>query len=762
MNQRYLEIRPPNKFVLRWLERLAVPLAGLVSIATAILTLWLTPVKEFVLGWAMGSLILLVTIMIYRTNPNIFSKSILRIFSEESVGVYVWVWVTILFLITSFHADIIKVVALYPQYILPFALFINRTPRNRSLTPSVLIITLFTAAVLGYGSWKSISENLIFVEQQNTFFKLDNIYSIGSLIIWGVFGPLIIYYFVRRSQLSQIRFQAVQEAMLRLLEIDDPLISAEEVVKILSDKVGVGDRVLLLNYDQNTDTIKVIASTGIDAIKASGYELPKGRGVSRRAINTLKTQYVPNVIKDADYISGGLPEKGSEVSAPIIVSHDNMSRAIGTINVQENAINAFTDDDVRIIEIFAEIIANFDYGYSEKFEQSMDIELEKINRFDDPDKLVYHVINALGSLFDNSLICYYRLAIGTGFPLHPCYLNGDFTDPEFFVNPNLLDKKSNLMEWLYDWDAIFIRHMKSDVGLLDNGYGFGSDFQKRESFVSMCFLPIGNRNYRIGALLLFFKNQRMFSKSEITNMRGFVREIWPHVARTEFVNSILGGFAQPQLHFHSTLAETGLGRGTWESILGQVESSGQISSDLEDKVKQLHTGIKMFLDRLRAWEVTQVFQLGVYESFSIKGALNRACADLQQRFGGLVVREIDNSLEAETNDLKQVIYILVTEAIRNAFIHGRTATRIHLKINHSNDQIVIMVSDDGVGFDPKKILSEYCNDPTYTSRGSIFDLDILGQQLLGAAPIDWLDTAPGNGTRLVWKIPLLGKSNLEQ
>lgn len=752
------EIRPPSRFLLRWTDRLALPLAGLVSIVTVSLTLWFSPSRSFALWWSGISFIFLVFALLHRSNLDIFPKFLQKHVYRGIVGIYVWLWITLLFIFSAFNADdVINIIALYPQYILPFVLLLTRVPREKSITLSVVVLTFLTAFVLSFGPWIVVSR-----DKPNTILELNSAFSIGSLIIWGVFGPLTMYYSARRTQLTQIRSQAVQDAMLHLLEIDDPLVSGDEVSRILNERVGVGDRVLLLNYDQHTDTIKVIASSGKNVEKAAGYELPKRRGISRRAINTMKTQYVPNVAKDPDYISGGLPEKGSEISVPIITSHGGVLRVIGTINIQEDARYAFTEDDINIVETFARIIANFDYGYSEKFERLMDIALEKINRFDDPDKLIYQVINALSSLFDSPLICYYRLAIGTGFPLRPCYLKGEFTNPELFVNPNLLTKNSNLMRWLYGWSPKFIRHMKSDEELLDNSYGFGKEFQKEEGVVSMCFLPIGSRSYRVGALLLFFKGQKMFSKSETINMQGFVREVWPHVARTEFVNSILGGFAQPQLHFHSTLAETGLGRGTWESILGEVESSDRISLDLRDKVERLHSGIKVFLDRLRAWEVTQVFQFSGSEFFSIKNALNKACGDLQQRFGGLVVREIDNGLESETNDVKQVVFILVTEALRNAFIHGKTVTQIHLKMNRSDDFITIMISDNGVGFSPQDLLASHNGDPAFTSRGSIFDLDVLAQKLLGAHPIDWLDTSPGRGTRLMWKIPLLTKNPLEQ
>lgn len=755
MNNALQEIRPPNRKVLRLLDLIVLPLSGIISIFTASLVLYTTPIRSFLILWVLGSIVVFMVAINYRLNIVSFPEPLLRLVRDQKAGFYVWAWVTILFVTASFYVDIIKLVGLYPQYILPYAALIVRTPRGRSLTPSVLIVTVATAAVLSFGSFMSILKYQGLWQNQSVFLELENILSISSLIIWEVFGPLVIYYLVRRSQLNQIRIRAVEEAMLRMLEIDDPIISASEVVRILKDKVGIGERILLLSYDQNTDILKVIASAGEKVIGAFGYELPLGRGISRRAIKTKQTQYVKDVTKDPDYISGGLPGNGSEISVPIIVQSDNLPRVIGTINIQDGSINAYSFEDISVVEIFAKIISNFDYGYSEEFEVQLNKSLEKIYKFDDPERLAYQVVDSASSLFESPLVCYYRLAVGTGFPLRPCYLKGNFKFPEHFVNPNITAADSNLMQWVSEWDVKFIRYMKSDFDLLTGKLGFGKEFQENEDVVSMCFLPVGSRDYKVGVLLLFFKNQKIFSKSETINIKGFTREIWTHIAKAESIKSILRGFAKPQIQFHSTMAETGLGRGTWELILGQIERSSQVSLELKSQVKQLRLGINLFLDKVRAWEATQGFQLGGTEFFSLKDSLSKACGELQQRFGGVVVREIDNKVEVENNDIKQVVYILVTEAIRNAFIHGKTVKQIFLKISYSDNHISLAISDDGVGFNPKDILIAYNNDPMYVSPGSIFDLDLLAQQFLGASPIDWLDTAPGKGTRLLWEIPII-------
>jgi hypothetical protein len=81
-----------------------------------------------------------------------------------------------------------------------------------------------------------------------------------------------------------------------------------------------------------------------------------------------------------------------------------------------------------------------------------------------------------------------------------------------------------------------------------------------------------------------------------------------------------------------------------------------------------------------------------------------------------------------------------------------------VKVSRLPRNIDLQISDNGIGFDPveKKKESEKSD---LNGPGSIFALDVLCQAILGADPIQWLDTAPGKGTRLFWRIPALLRIN---
>jgi glucose-6-phosphate-specific signal transduction histidine kinase len=193
------------------------------------------------------------------------------------------------------------------------------------------------------------------------------------------------------------------------------------------------------------------------------------------------------------------------------------------------------------------------------------------------------------------------------------------------------------------------------------------------------------------------------------------------------------------------LAEAGLGRGAWEATLKEVQTlAGVHSEEIENKVKRLRSGLKKFLDSMRASEATDVARLEGLSS--LHSAFDNTFGDLVQRFAGTVLREVDDLIEQESEELKLILFIFVTEAVRNAFVHGKTTKRVEVKIIRDYVDILTRVSDDGEGFDP------HCAIP---GPDGIFSIDKMGQEFLGAQPIDWTGTAPGRGTTCTWTIPAL-------
>lgn len=76
------------------------------------------------------------------------------------------------------------------------------------------------------------------------------------------------------------------------------------------------------------------------------------RGITVACAKEKKTIYVADVSKDKRYIEGAKGMK-SEVAVPIIYRDE----VIGVINVEKKKIDGFTEEDIKLLEIFSNILA---------------------------------------------------------------------------------------------------------------------------------------------------------------------------------------------------------------------------------------------------------------------------------------------------------------------------------------------------------------------------------------------------------------------
>ena len=113
-----------------------------------------------------------------------------------------------------------------------------------------------------------------------------------------------------------------------------------------------------------------------------------------------------------------------------------------------------------------------------------------------------------------------------------------------------------------------------------------------------------------------------------------------------------------------------------------------------------------------------------------------------------VENHVEISLFLSSDQLEQVPRV-VQESILNAIRHAR-AENIGVALRMRNDAVVITITDDGCGFDPVAQARD---------RGQHFGLSVMQAR---AARIDGrvtVESAPGEGTLVVFSFPLTGSPN---
>lgn len=93
-------------------------------------------------------------------------------------------------------------------------------------------------------------------------------------------------------------------------------------------------------------------------------------------------------------------------------------------------------------------------------------------------------------------------------------------------------------------------------------------------------------------------------------------------------------------------------------------------------------------------------------------------------------------------DVETALYRVVQEAITNVARHAR-ATRVDVLMEHRSDRVIVLVEDDGVGFNPDQ-----------AQRGDHFGLLGMKERAESLGGILTVESAPGAGTTIVLEAPI--------
>jgi signal transduction histidine kinase len=88
-----------------------------------------------------------------------------------------------------------------------------------------------------------------------------------------------------------------------------------------------------------------------------------------------------------------------------------------------------------------------------------------------------------------------------------------------------------------------------------------------------------------------------------------------------------------------------------------------------------------------------------------------------------------------------LLYQMTREALVNAVKHSR-ATSVHVTLDHSDDEIRVVVVDDGAGF-----------QPSIVDRSSHFGLELMRERVELAGGKLFIESAAKAGTRIIVKVP---------
>jgi sigma-B regulation protein RsbU (phosphoserine phosphatase) len=146
--------------------------------------------------------------------------------------------------------------------------------------------------------------------------------------------------------------------METLLEVEKSLsftLDLNKLLELILDsllKVVKFDAAAIFLKDQEKQEIEHIKARGFDPALEPDLKLKIGQGLAGWAAKTQKSVIVPDVRQDSRYIEARV-ETQSEMVVPII----SQNKIIGVFNLENNKPNAYSQDDLELLEAFAGLAA---------------------------------------------------------------------------------------------------------------------------------------------------------------------------------------------------------------------------------------------------------------------------------------------------------------------------------------------------------------------------------------------------------------------
>jgi signal transduction histidine kinase len=132
------------------------------------------------------------------------------------------------------------------------------------------------------------------------------------------------------------------------------------------------------------------------------------------------------------------------------------------------------------------------------------------------------------------------------------------------------------------------------------------------------------------------------------------------------------------------------------------------------------------------------------DDYGILAALHWSAERFTQRTGISVKVEGEEAASRLPIQVENVLYRVAQEALTNVTKHAQ-ATRVTVKLKVDSEMVTLVVTDDGVGFSPGRQID--------LDRGQQWGLELMAERVEGVSGRFYLDSAPGQGTRINVEVP---------
>lgn len=603
-------------------------------------------------------------------------------------------------------------------------IYSDRRGHNASLAISILVIVFAFAALHGLTpNW------------------LDRI--LGAVAITLVY--LTVFVSQRLWATERVWNEILRELSLALLSNPRPEDGYETVPRLIGERMPY-PRVYLLWPTDDGQNLTIEQGVG-QMSRLKGQTVPVAGSLTGAAFRTGK----PIAWNDVKHCAYHKPLILTDTRAEIAVPVMHQGTVYAVLDAQDTRTNVFTEGDTRALELVGRMLGSAiaadlqNKFYDRALRLTNEVAAATSEDVANEEGVFNLFADAAQRMLGADLITYYPLSL-SGRPMLEPYGYGQFRRRDQLRSPQD-DTAGILIPLIAAWQPEFAADVRQNSALVGAHEPDAERFIDREEVVSACFIPVGTRHERLGALFLNFRRPQAFDAMFRFTALAIGQWFANLMSQSRYRHAFRRGFGRPEFDLHNIVGryEFSFRSRSAHSLATALLRAGHTDCDDPDACPLLYLvdkvdGLLHELSLTEAavppdfWEKSLREQLDAYAS-----ALQPVHHHLPQ-----VTREIAPEIEYENPLLKMALFRIITEAINNALVRAE-ADRVTVDVRRAPLSIDICIENNGLPLPPDA-----------RQKGSaygIFHLLNQAERELGARD-NALVPLPA-GARFTLKIPVL-------
>ena len=545
-------------------------------------------------------------------------------------------------------------------------------------------------------------------------FGIDGNLNVFLLAAINGFLIALVVFFVQRIGVGEeVWAEVIRDLNTRLLNFSTAGYHWPYIVSSIGERLRY-QRVFILQPDLDKMQLKIVAEHG-DYHNLVGRTFPINNGITGHVYKTGQS-LASNDVNNCKYyhrlIDQDIDNTHSEISVPI----KYRGEIFGVLDVQSNRTMIYGPADLRSLEVIGQVL-----GVAMAMQKS-DLLLVKATNLCEKlskeirseadlfDALANFAMEELGA----DLVNYYHLS-PAGFPIEKPRIVGKLFEPDRLGEP-VIDIHSPLFKLIKDWQPHFASKVEVSSILYHKSSSRPPSFAEREKIKSVCFVPIGTPDEKLGVVFLNYRQHKSFDSLYQLMVLGFAQAFATFAARERYRYLMFEGLGRPELGLHNIQARYGLKDGVMQEgrrIFNETCIAKQGSPFTECGIFELLNNLDNFLIEVKAQSSVDHFPWRITLREAIGDFTRRMKEQIPSGHSLHISTELDREIEREPAWTRLALYRVATEAINNAVFHGR-ANAIDIEMKRLKNIITMKITNNN------EPLPE--DAARHRSRGGIFAL----------------------------------------